>query len=192
MYSDRSKLTVDDEIICRWRHQSGGEWSREEVRVGGHRFVTLFGKILSKAVESVFAWVTVVGGSIRTLEALDIERVSISVVQIGILSSNGAISLVHVVRPRDALALTEETLRQLIALLWAADGPGSRNWITVEDNAVGREETGKIRAHAIGSTKTFDGVLESEHSGSADVALSKMSALIIVIESRTYVVCRSI
>lgn len=100
---------VDDEIVRSRHDDDGREGTGEVVWVVGDTFVLCFFELGSELVESVAIAAVVDRDVVDLLEACDVERVCVAVVDVGIATANGGVSLVVVVRVRETLTGAEDS-----------------------------------------------------------------------------------
>lgn len=104
---------VDDKVVCGWRDKRGREWTSEVVWVRRDGFVGLGSEVLCKGVQSVT--VGAVGGSVCLPESINVQTVRVSVVDVGIVTTDRSIALVGVVGPRNTLGLSQNAIGKGIA-----------------------------------------------------------------------------
>lgn len=112
-------------LNSRSRCNESTEWRGEEVWVLLDGLPELVAVVLSKGVESVAVALSAVlgevSGRVALCEARDDQGVCITTIEVCISTANTGISLIVVVRVRDALRLSEERFGQFCAGLRPSD-----------------------------------------------------------------------
>ena len=89
---------------------------------------------------------------------------SVTVVEVSIVSADRAITLVVVVRVRETLASAEQSTNQEISGERSTNGPDTLEDITIKSDGVGRKSSSKLRRHVIKGTESRDGLLDGSNT----------------------------
>lgn len=94
----------------------------------------------------------------------------ISVVGVGVASSDRSVTLVEVVRVRDALRGSSHTAENALGKR-ATDGPGESGQVTGVDDGEDGEESAEVQGHAVGGEEAVGGLDNVGHAIARQVAV---------------------
>lgn len=157
--------------IRSWDDDNSGEGTGEVVWVVGDGLVLSLLELGPELVKGVAIRSILDSNVVDLLEAGDVERVSITVVDVGIATTDGGVTLVVVVGVGETLASAEQSAGQLVSWQGTADGPDALDNVAINRNSISGEDSRDSWAQVVEGAKTRDGLLDGGNTVAWEVAV---------------------